>query len=252
MDITLQLSLKDSKNNLNIISLGLFVKRPSEQDKDLARTLKSLLGFRPKNLDLYKLALSHASVSKESNERLEYLGDAILGAIIADLLFKKFPYKDEGFLSEMRSRIVKRDSLNTLARKIALDKLVVFKNASKRIGFKSIYGNALEALIGAIFLDRKYKTAEKFILNQLIKPHVDISEIISNNQNFKSILIEWAQKEGKEISFSIVNEEGSNHDKVFVSDILLDSKAISQGNGHSKKKAEQAAAEKACLHLKLN
>jgi ribonuclease-3 len=232
--------------------LGLFVKKLSEQDKNLTRTLKSLLGFRPKNLDLYKLALSHASVSKESNERLEYLGDAILGAIVADFLFKKFPFKDEGFLSEMRSRIVKRDSLNTLARKIALDKLVIYKNASRKMGFKSIYGNALEALIGAIFLDRKYKTAEKFILQQLIKPHIDINETISNNQNFKSILIEWAQKEAKEISFTIVNEDGTNHDKVFISEIVLDSKAISQGHGHSKKKAEQAAAEKACLQLKLS
>ena len=231
--------------------MGLFVKKISEKDKDLTSTLKSLLGFKPKNLDLYKLALSHASVSKESNERLEYLGDAILGAIVADFLFKKFPYKDEGFLSEMRSRIVKRESLNTLAQKIALDKLVIFKNASRRMGFKSIYGNALEALIGAIFLDRKYKTAEKFVLQQLIKPYVDINEVMTNNQNFKSTLIEWAQKQAKELAFKIISEDGSNHDKVFICEIELDKKAIGQGHGHSKKKAEQAAAEKACIELNL-
>ena len=232
--------------------MGLFVKRRTEKDKNLTNTLNSLLGFKPKNLDLYKLALSHASVNKESNERLEYLGDAILGSIVADFLFKKFPYKDEGFLSEMRSRIVKRESLNTLARQIGLDKLVVFKNASKKTGFKSIYGNALEALIGAIFLDKKYKISEKFVLQQLIKPHIDINEVVNNNQNFKSILIEWGQKEAKELSFSIVSEDGSNHDKVFICEIILNNKSISQGHGHSKKKAEQAAAEKACLQLKLN
>lgn len=232
--------------------MGLFVKKVSEKDKDLTHNLIGVLGFKPKNLSLYKLAISHASVGKESNERLEYLGDAILGAIVADFLFKKFPYKDEGFLSEIRSRIVKRDSLNVLARKIGLDKLVVFKNASTKSGYKSIYGNALEALIGAIFLDRKYKLAQKFVLEQLIKPHINLEEVVTDNRNFKSTLIEWAQKEDKKISFKIISEEGLNHNKEFISEIIIDNKSISKGHGQSKKKAEQAAAEKACLHLKLN
>lgn len=234
--------------------LSLFRKKTkSEKDITLYATIKGILGKKPKNLDLYKLAVRHSSVSKESNERLEYLGDAILGAIVAEYLFKKFPYRDEGFLTEIRSRIVKRETLNALALKIGLNKILEFQNQfphSRHVN-KSIYGNALEAFIGAIYLDRGYKFCTNFIINGLIKPHINIQEVIDNHHNYKSTLIEWSQKQGKSIAFKIVNEEGSKHAKEFTSHVLIDNKSVGRGVGFSKKKAEQAAAQKACHFLKI-
>ncbi len=234
--------------------LSLFrTKKKSEKDITLYATIKGILGKKPKNLDLYKLAVRHSSVSKESNERLEYLGDAILGAIVAEYLFKKFPYRDEGFLTEIRSRIVKRETLNALALKIGLNKILEFQNQfphSRHVN-KSIYGNALEAFIGAIYLDRGYKFCSKFIINGLIKPYIDVQEVIDNHHNFKSTLIEWSQKNGKTINFKIVNEEGSKHAKEFTAQVSIDGELVGQGVGFSKKKAEQAAAQKACHLLKI-
>ena len=229
----------------------MFSKRIPKEDRTFYATIKGILGKRPKNLDLYKLSLRHSSVSKDSNERLEYLGDAILGAVIAEFLFKKFPYKDEGFLTEIRSRIVKRETLNGLAEKIGLNKIVQYNFGKNVSAKKSIYGNALEAFIGAIYLDRGYKFTSKFILSDLIMPLIDLQEMIDNNRNFKSILIEWSQKEGKSIRFDITNEEGSKHNKEFTSGVLIDDEVMGSGTGHSKKKAEQSAAEKACMHLNL-
>ena len=148
-------------------------RRDSNKDEKLTSALQQMIGGKPKNLNLYKLALQHTSASKESaqvgfresNERLEYLGDAILGAVIADYLFKKFPYKDEGFLTDIRSRIVNRESLNNLARKIGLNKLIVFDGNRKTIlTHKSMHGDALEALVGAIYLDKGFKYCKKFII----------------------------------------------------------------------------------------
>lgn len=227
-----------------------FFKEKAEADKTIFITIKSIIGSKPKNLDLYKLAVRHASISKESNERLEFLGDAILGAVIADYLFKKYPYKDEGFLTEIRSRIVKRDSLNALALRIGLNKIVEYQSqGASPHAHKSLYGNALEAFIGAVYLDKGYKKCETFILKQLIKPHVDLKEIVSLNNNFKSTLIEWAQKGNKDISFEIIKEAGNNHSKKFTAQVVIDNEPISSGTGHSKKKAEQSAAQYACEKL---
>ena len=230
----------------------------TSKEKLFFQSIKNITGQIPTNLDLYKLALSHTSIAKEdehgikySNERLEYLGDAILGAIIAEFLFKKFPFKDEGFLTEIRSRIVNRESLNKLGKNIGLGKLIT--HAGKNIGLshKSLHGDALEALVGAVYLDKGFKKCRKFIIYRLLFPHFDMDEIVNNNRNYKSMLIEWVQKENKTIQFIIVNEIGNTHFKEFTAQVLINAIEISIGQGHSKKKAEQAAAEKACSILKI-
>lgn len=237
-----------------------FFKKGTDKDKKLAADLSQIIGSKPTNLTLYKLALQHTSASKEtskagfreSNERLEYLGDAILGAVIADFLFKKFPYKEEGFLTDIRSRIVNRESLNNLAKKIGLNKLIVFDGNRKTVlTHKSMNGDALEALVGAIYLDKGFKHCKKFIIKRLISPHFDLEKIVITNLNFKSLIIEWAQRENRNLRFEIIEEKGNLHNKEFIAQIVIDDKPFTTGSGYSKKKAEQAAAEKSCEILQL-
>ncbi len=228
----------------------LKIFRPrTEKEKTLLSNVKGIIGKKTSNLALYQLAVRHSSVSKESNERLEFLGDAILGSVVAEYLFKKYPYKDEGFLTEIRSRIVKRDSLNTIAQKIGLDKIIEFNENARGGRTASIYGNALEAFVGAVYLDKGYKFSRKFIISHLVKPHIDLPQLIEQNLNFKSTLIEWAQKGGKKASFEIIEEKGKKHQKQFTSQAVVDGEAIASGTGFSKKKAEQSAAEQACKAL---
>ena len=241
----------------------LFFKRLfqniSPQDKDLATAVRSIVGYRPYNINLFRLAMQHSSLAKEnkeghreSNERLEFLGDAVLGMVVAGYLFKKYPYKDEGFLTEIRSRIVNRESLNGLAMKLGVNKIIeYYQDKSARRTYKSIYGNALEALIGAVYLDRGYSYCKKFILNKLLVPHYDLEEVIRSNRNFKSTVIEWAQKESKEVAFEIMETVGDNRYKEFTARLLLNDKFISEGNGPSKKKAEQDAAMRGAEILKI-
>jgi ribonuclease-3 len=236
-------------------------KKQSSDDTKLAHAIRQIVGKSPLNLSLYKLALSHSSLSKvnqqsgrrESNERLEYLGDAILGAVVADYLFKKFPYEEEGFLTEIRSRIVNREALNQLARKIGLDELIVYEGQRYgRNAFKSMNGDALEALVGAVYLERGFHFCYKFVLHKLIRPHYDLNDVISNNKNFKSMMIEWAQREGKELRFELAEVRGSKHQKEFIVHLYLGTKQFAIGKGMNKKKAEQAAAEKALELLKTD
>jgi ribonuclease III len=223
------------------------------KDKKLFQSLRNLLGFYPRNILVYELAFAHRSAAKEtaqgyrmSNERLEFLGDAVLGAVVADLLFKKFPYRDEGFLTEMRSRIVSRESLKHIAFKMGIDKLV--QNADT-YNSRSIYGDALEALIGAVYIDRGYKTAQQFILQRIIYIHVDLQEKELNDTNFKSRLINHAQKEKHELSFDLVEE--NQNTKQFTIRVLYNGDEISRAIDYSKKRAEQNAAAEACKKLDL-
>ncbi len=229
--------------------------------RKLAKSIKRITGLMPFNLALYDLALCHTSASKvspstgykESNERLEYLGDAILGAVTADYLFKKYPFENEGFLTEIRSRIVNRESLNNLAKKIGLDELIVYEgNLRSRTAYKSVNGDALEALVGAIYLDRGFRCCYNFVIDKLVLNHLDLEEIVNNNKNFKSIVIEWAQKENKDLRFEIIKESGSKHQREFIAQIFVDDQPLATGSGFSKKKAEQAAAQKSCEVLNLN
>lgn len=231
----------------------------SKDQKRLASHIKTIVGSKPLNLYLYELAMKHTSIAeekangfKESNERLEYLGDAVLGIVIADYLFKKYPLKDEGFLTEIRSRIVNREVLNNLAKKIGLSRLVEFNSSSRgTASYKSIYGDALEAFIGAIYLDRGYKFCRRFILNKLIANHFDLDSIVSTDTNFKSKVIEWAQKENKAIRFDI-NEEGNKSVKQFMAQLYVEDMPVGVGYGFSKKKAEQDAAMKSCQILEIS
>jgi ribonuclease III len=222
------------------------------EDKKLLSSLKNLTGFYPGNLSVYKLAFSHKSIAKEtgrgiklSNERLEYLGDAVLGAVVADLLFKRFPYRDEGFLTEMRSKIVSRENLKNLAMKIGIDKMV-----QKDIGpglYRSMYGDAFEALIGAIYLDKGYKIAQKFILDRIIRIHLDLNEMEATESNFKSKVLNWGQKEKRNVVFETLEENSTT--RLIKVRLLIDEKEIATGQDFSKKKAEQIAAESACDQL---
>ncbi len=231
----------------------------SDFERNLSVAVKNIVGKRPINISLYKLSTQHRSIAKpnnkgvrESNERLEYLGDAVLGLVVAEFLFKKFPLKDEGFLTEIRSRIVNRDALNQVAKKIGIEKIVEFNSNKKtRLSYKSIYGDTLEALIGAVYLDRGYKFSRKFILKKLILPHYDLEEVIRVNTNYKSMIIEWAHQENKEIEFKISESKGNNHQKEFTAELIIENESIARGVGHSKKKAEQLAAQKTCEILEI-
>ncbi|HOT88985.1 MAG TPA: ribonuclease III [Bacteroidales bacterium] len=229
------------------------IKGLLSKDKKLYEFIKNVFGYYPGNILLYKLALCHKSASIEeikgvkiNNERLEYLGDAILSAITADYLFKKFPSKDEGFLTEMRSRIVSRTSLNKLSEKLGIHKFV---NASGNIICRSINGDAFEAFIGAIFLDKGFNFTRKIIINRIFKYHIDVDLIESNDPNFKSRLLEWAQKKQKQIEFKVVGETGNGYKKQYIVNVFIDNEKISSGIDHSIKKAEQNAAEHAFQYL---
>jgi ribonuclease-3 len=232
-------------------------------EKSYFRKLKILLGFVPGNLHLYRMAFRHKSAAviiknngngaKNSNERMEFLGDAILGSVVATLLFKKYPFKDEGFLTEMRSKIVSRSNLNELARKMGLDEFIEYD--SRMIGFNgkqsSMMGDAFEALIGAVYLDKGYKYTQNFILNRVIDPLVDIQKLEKTEMNFKSRLIEWCQQFNKEVEFKVIKNEEGESNKLFTVEALVDGEVKGIGREYSKKNAEKLAAEKACEALEV-
>lgn len=234
----------------------LIPKSNSKDDKRLVTAIKTIAGFSPSNIALYKLATLHSSRAKEtngfreSNERLEYLGDAILGAAVADYLFKKYPFKDEGFLTEIRSRIVNRESLNHLARKIGIAAIVQFDQKNTHLQ-QVILGNTLEALVGAIYLDKGYLRTKKFVIDKLIQPYFNLEIVVNSNSNHKSKLIEWAQRNGKDIRFEIVNEKKTKNNKEFSAQVFIMEQPYGLGFGFTKKKAEQDAAEKTCLQLNI-
>ncbi|MBT1687326.1 ribonuclease III [Dawidia soli] len=232
-------------------------KGKTKSDEKLVSAIQNIAGFTPSNLELYRLATVHSSIAKEngqgfkeSNERLEYLGDAILGAAVADFLFKKFPFRSEGFLTEIRSRIVNRETLNLLARKIGVGNIVQYDQKNAHLQ-QVILGNTLEAIVGAIYLDKGYLRTKKFVIDKLIGPNYDLEELVNSNSNFKSKIIEWAQREGKEVRFEILNvKKGKNH-KEFTAQVIVDNEPKGTGYGNSKKKAEQDAAFKTCEMLDL-
>ena len=225
------------------------------EDKQLFVALKNIFGFYPGNIFLYKLAFRHKSQALElnngsrvSNERLEYLGDAILSAVVADHLFKMFPYKDEGFLTEMRSRIVSRAQLNKLSQKLGIDTLIT-ANTEKNNVYRSMKGDAFEALIGAMYLDKGYNFTRQIVIEKIIRQHFDLHELENNNTNYKSQIIEWSQREKRPVEFVIMNEVGHGYNKQYVVDILVDKVSMGKGRDYSIKGAEQDAAMKALLQI---
>lgn len=240
-------------------SHGYFKYLFFSKEKELYRTFEIITGRRPNHITLYKQAMRHVSAAevnekglKESYERLEYLGDAILGMVVAETLYKRFPFKEEGFLTELRSKIVNRESLNSLSKKIGLKGLVQYhKHKGGGISHKSVYGDSLEALIGAIYLDQGFRFSKKFIINKLISPHFDFDELAKTTTNYKSAIIEWAQKANKELRFEIIQSNEDARDKQFVAQVFIDDEALGKGFGFSKKKAEQDAAQKSLDQLKI-
>ena len=231
----------------------------NRQDKDLFRKFKLITGRAPLNIGLYKRAMLHVSAAsindkgtKDSYERLEYLGDAVIGMVVAELLFKRFPYKEEGFLTELRAKIVNRESLNHLSKKIGLQDMVQYqKHKGSKLSHKSVLGDSLEALVGAVYIDHGFRFCKEFIANRLIKPHFDFEELSRTTTNYKSKIIEWVQKENKEIKFEIVNSNDNDRTKQFIAQVLVDGIPLEKGYGFSKKKAEQDAAYKSIIMLKI-
>lgn len=228
------------------------IKKPKCFDKHLYDELKKLLGFRPKNFVLYYVALTHKSaIAKQcldeykNNERLEFLGDAILDAIISEILYLRFPTADEGFLTQMRTKIVNGKQLSQLAVDIGLDKLIFKSN--KSVTSNRIFEDAFEALIGAIYLDRGLKYAKKFISQKIMIRYIDLNKLKSVEINFKSKVIEWAQK--NKIQIDIDTDYESLDSKVFISYIRIDNKIMGQGKAYSKKEAEQIAAKHALTKI---
>ncbi len=228
-------------------------------DKKLHESLRNVLGFYPTNISLYKLAFRHSSAAqlikkgvRDSNERLEFLGDSVIGTVVADYLFKKFPFKDEGFLTKMRSKMVSRQQHNQLAIKLGLNNFLEVNN--DRHGnnkSSSINGDAYEALIGAIYLDKGYKFAQEFILTRIVNVHIDMDEVETKEVDFKSKLIEWAQKEKKEFRFETIIDGATSDDKLYSIQIVVDNEAIGKAQHFSKKRAEQLVSELACGVLEI-
>lgn len=235
-----------------------YIRNLFSKDKKFASSLQNLLGFYPGNTAVYHLAFRHRSTAEEhpsgiklSNERLEYLGDAVLGAVIAEMLFKKFPFKEEGFLTEMRSRIVNREHLNRLAMKLGIDHFMT-GNIDPGAKNRSAYGDAFEALIGAVYIDQGYDVTRKLILKRIVKHHIDLDEIEQLDANFKSKLINWAQRERKSVEFELLEEVENGGKRLLRVRLLIDGQELSRGEDYSKKRAEQIAAEKACASLGLS
>ena len=243
--------------------MSLFRKRINGtyilEKREFASRLKRILGFSPGNLKLYEIAFIHRSASftmpdgkKVNNERLEYLGDAVLDTILSDYLFEKFPDATEGFMTKIRSRIVNRDILNQLAVSMGINKILI-SNISSVQPTKNLYGDALEALIGSVFLDKGFKKTKKLFIRNVLNKYLDLNVIINTDTDYKSLVFEWVQKHKSNLIFTYNEEYDSNLKKsVFSTTLIIDKKELGEGHGSSKKEAEQEAASQAWKRLKDN
>ena len=229
------------------------------KNKEPYSSLYKILGFYPDNIHVYEQAFLHKSSSVEAsdgkwlnNERLEFLGDAILDAVVADIVYKHFQNKREGFLTNTRSKIVQRETLNRVAVELGLDKMVVY-SAKLSSHNNHMYGNALEALIGAIYLDQGYRICYNFVENVIIKKYIDLDNIARKEVNFKSSLIEWSQKNKLEITFDLIESFADNDgNPVFQTGVTLADMQIGVGIGYSKKESQQNAAKMAIKKLRTD
>lgn len=223
-------------------------------DKDLTMRLRPILGFTPARLSLFKTAFYHKSMTNETpgratNERLEYLGDAILSTIVAEYLFKKYPNKDEGFLTKMRSKIVKRQTLNEIADNMGLD--VILSEYSMGKMSNSMLGNALEALVGAIYIEFGYEKTKNYVIKNILMKYLNINDLENRDDNHKSQLLEWCQKHGKDINFATLSKFKLDKRDCFKVAIVIDGVEISTAEDFNKKAAEQTAANRAIEKLMI-
>ena len=222
--------------------------------KSFKKSITNILGIKPDNIFLYRTALSHRSLKEspdENNERLEYLGDAILSAVVADYLFKRYPYKGEGFLTEMRSKMVNRQQLNDIAVKMGFKKIALFNKLDNALKNSHIFGNTLEAIVGAVYLDKGYKKTQMWILKQIIIPHMFVDDLELIDINLKNKLIGWASKNNKVLTFDLHEEKLEGTRRIFIINTVLDGEVLSVGKGFNKKDASQAAAIAAVEKLGL-
>jgi ribonuclease III len=227
--------------------------------REFRSRLKSILGFNPGNLELYEIAFIHRSATvtlpdgkKVNNERLEYLGDAVLDAILSDYLFEKFPEANEGFLTKIRSRVVNRDVLNQLAISMGINKILMSRINSSHLT-KNLYGDAFEALIGSVFLDKGFKKTKKVFIKNVLNKYLDLNEIVITDSDYKSLVFEWVQKNKSNLIFTYNEEyDFSLKKSVFSTTLFIDRKEFGEGHGSSKKEAEQEAASQAWKKLKDN
>ncbi|MFK8061497.1 MAG: ribonuclease III [Polaribacter sp.] len=226
------------------------VKPHSEEDTELYNELKKLLKFSPKKINKYKKAFTHRSVQMLDKkgipinyERLEFLGDSILGSVIAAYLYKKVPTGSEGYLTQMRSKIVSREHLNELGKDLDLIRFVKSKIDQDSVG-DNIHGNIFEALVGAIYLDKGYNACQKFIYEKVIVPYVDIEKLEGKITSYKGLIIEWCQKQKKKYIFDTYEDSGNESIKHFSVKISIDGEQVAKGRSTSKKKAEEQASKR--------
>jgi ribonuclease-3 len=227
--------------------------------REFSSRLKKILGFKPGNLKLYEISFINRSATftmpdgkKVNNERLEFLGDAVLDAILSDYLFEKFPDASEGFMTKIRSRIVNRDILNQLAISMGIHDILI-SNISSVQPTKNLYGDALEALIGSVFLDKGFRKTKKMFIRNVLNIYLDLEVIINTDTDYKSLVFEWVQKHKSNLIFTYNEEYDFNRKKsVFSTILIIDKEEMGEGHGSSKKEAEQEAASQAWKRLKDN
>lgn len=233
------------------------IRLPFRNDRQLYRSFYNILGFYPRNIELYKQALTHRSVNhknsegkKYNNERLEYLGDAILGAVVGDILYRHFPGKKEGFLTNVRSRVVQRETLGRLADDMGLTELIQ-SNLMGKTHNSYMAGNAFEALIGAVYLDRGYEFCVKFVNERILGKYINLEKIASKESNFKSRFLELCQKYRFEAIFELLKEtrEEETLSPLFLSRVTIYGIECGRGSGYSKKESHQMAAKEALARL---
>ncbi|WP_425234983.1 ribonuclease III [Ulvibacterium sp.] len=227
----------------------------SKEDGDFFLGITKILGFKPKKLEVYKKAFLHRSINRKDEngnplnyERLEFLGDAMLGTIISKYLYNEVPGGDEGYLTKMRSKIVSRKHLNELGKDLNLIKFVESRIPKSHFG-DNIHGNVFEALVGAIYLDRGYKYCEKFINDRVIEPYVDIEQLEGKVISYKSLVIEWCQKQKKTFNYNVYEDTGNDALKHFAVKLSIDGRVMAKARATSKKKAEERASKRAYYAL---
>lgn len=222
-----------------------FYTRFFSSEKEMASYIKSITGISPSNISIYKQVFQHRSrfsEPKENNERLELLGDAILDAVVCEFLYKKYPYKEEGFLTELRSRIVNRKSLNEVGVKLGLVEKLQLNRRSVTDVSKDLGGNTFEALIGAVYLDAGFDKTKRFVQKRVLQNLIDVDVLEETNTDYKSQIFHYVQREGKSIEFKVLEQQQRNRRMYFVIELEIAGEVISRGEGYSKKVAEQNAA----------